>query len=195
MTNVEPKEKASNHEPTTSPILETNHDTVKSKKKKNRNGKVGINKSSNYDFVPNAPRKVCQNCNSSNHLTHLCKKPVKEEVCKQAEQLEGSVYPFCDQFDCMACNKRILASCIGLRQGLRDMCIKEVVEESSSTVKTEASVHPRDKKKNEKGPKDKKPTNINAKSVENVDSTTFVKNISGKKKVGAQTQVWVAKPK
>ena len=75
------------------------------------------------------------------------------------------------------------------------MCIKEVVEESSSTVKSEATVHPRDKKKNEKKPKDKKPTNINAKSVENVDSTSSVKDISGKKKVGAQTQVWVAKPK
>ena len=33
------------------------------KKKKYRNGKVGINKNSNY-----TPRKVCSKCGSSNHL-------------------------------------------------------------------------------------------------------------------------------
>ncbi|MGI4673339.1 hypothetical protein ACR2XN_28130 [Klebsiella pneumoniae] len=46
------------------------------KKKQNRNGKIGINKNSNYAYVPNAPRKICENCSSSNHLTYACKKPV-----------------------------------------------------------------------------------------------------------------------
>ena len=187
--------KTANHKQTTSLVLETSNDVGKEKKKKNRNGKEGFNKSSNYAFVQNAPRKVCQNCNSSNHLTHLCKRPIKEEVCKQAEQLKGSHYPFCDQFECMACNKKILASCIGLRQGLRDMCIKEVVEESSSTVKSQAFVHTRVKKQNEKKPKDKETTNINAIPVENVVTPTSVKESSARKKVSAQAQVWVAKNK
>ena len=49
---------------------------VTKKKKQNKNGKLGITKDNNYAYIPNAPRKVCQNCSSSNHLTHACKKPV-----------------------------------------------------------------------------------------------------------------------
>ena len=56
----------------------------------------------------------------------------------------------------MACNKKILASCIGLRQGLKDMCFKELVEESTSRVKAKASVKPKGKKENGKNPKDNK---------------------------------------
>lgn len=40
--------------------------------KKNRNGKVGINKKSDYAYVKNAPRKLCNHCGSASHLTHLC---------------------------------------------------------------------------------------------------------------------------
>ncbi|KAL8147242.1 hypothetical protein AgCh_004823 [Apium graveolens] len=35
---------------------------------KNRNGKEGVNKSNDYKHVPNAPRKKCYNCGSSNHM-------------------------------------------------------------------------------------------------------------------------------
>ena len=76
------------------------------------------------------------------------------------------------------------------------MYIKETVEESSYTVKAKASVQPKGKKKNEKEPKDKNsPTNIKAPVVDNVDSVNSFKDISEKKKVGTQTQVWVAKAK
>ena len=52
------------------------NDKMKAKKKKaNKNGKVGINKRNNYAYVKNAPRNICLNCGSSNHLTHMCKKP------------------------------------------------------------------------------------------------------------------------
>ena len=37
-------------------------------KKKNRNGKVGINKNNNYTPDKHAPRKVSSKCGSSNHL-------------------------------------------------------------------------------------------------------------------------------
>ncbi|PKC52453.1 hypothetical protein RhiirA1_481463 [Rhizophagus irregularis] len=42
--------------------------------RKNRNGKVGINKSNNYMPVPNAPRKTCHNCGNPNHLASFCRK-------------------------------------------------------------------------------------------------------------------------
>ncbi|KAL8123054.1 hypothetical protein AgCh_011145 [Apium graveolens] len=42
--------------------------------RKNRNGKEGVNKSNDYKPVPDAPRKICHNCGSSNHLASFCRK-------------------------------------------------------------------------------------------------------------------------
>jgi hypothetical protein len=42
-------------------------------KKKNRNGKVGINKHTNFTPDKNAIRKTCVNCGSSSHLSANCK--------------------------------------------------------------------------------------------------------------------------
>ena len=42
-------------------------------KKKNRNGKVGINKHNNYAPDMYAPRKVCAKYGSANHLSINCK--------------------------------------------------------------------------------------------------------------------------
>ena len=44
------------------------------KKKANMNGKVGVNKKNENVVSPTAARKVCNNCNSTGHLTHACKK-------------------------------------------------------------------------------------------------------------------------
>ena len=69
------------------PIQETKTEDAR-KRKKNRNGKIGINKSNNFAYVANAPRKKCEKCGSSNHLTHLCKKVVRkpaEGTCKYNE--------------------------------------------------------------------------------------------------------------
>ena len=46
--------------------------------KRNRNGKVGINKENNYKFIPNAPRKTCFTCGNSNHLAIDCRKSKKK---------------------------------------------------------------------------------------------------------------------
>jgi hypothetical protein len=46
--------------------------------KRNRNGKVGINKENGYKYIPNAPRKSCFNCGNSNHLAIDCKKSKKK---------------------------------------------------------------------------------------------------------------------
>ena len=69
---------------TKEPVKEIKAEEVK-KKKKNRNGKIGINKSNNFAYVADAPRKKCENCGSMNHLTHICKNIVSnppESVCK-----------------------------------------------------------------------------------------------------------------
>ena len=46
---------------------------AETKKKNNRNGKVGINKHNNYKADKFAPRKMCANCGSVNHLSINCK--------------------------------------------------------------------------------------------------------------------------
>ncbi|KAK1369756.1 hypothetical protein POM88_035848 [Heracleum sosnowskyi] len=46
--------------------------------KRNRNGKVGINKENYYKFIPNAPRKCCYICGNSNHLAIDCRKSKKK---------------------------------------------------------------------------------------------------------------------
>ena len=52
------------------------------KKKKNMNGKVGINKNSNYSPDKHAPIKVCSKCGSSNHLAMQCKNVVPSVFSK-----------------------------------------------------------------------------------------------------------------
>ena len=46
--------------------------------KRNRNGKVGINKENNYKNIPNATRKTCFNYGNSNHLAIDCRKSKKK---------------------------------------------------------------------------------------------------------------------
>ena len=51
-----------------SEAVKTENDaSAKKKKRQNRNSKVGINKSNNYAYIPNAPREVCQKCASTSH--------------------------------------------------------------------------------------------------------------------------------
>ncbi|KAL8091406.1 hypothetical protein AgCh_033861 [Apium graveolens] len=51
---------------------------MQERKKKNMNGKIGVNKSKNFALVVDAFTKQFQNCGSTNHLTHLCKKAISE---------------------------------------------------------------------------------------------------------------------
>ena len=56
------------------------------KVKKNRNGKVNTNRNNVSVSTPIASRKVCNNCNSTGHLTFACKK-VKVEYMNLLECL------------------------------------------------------------------------------------------------------------
>ncbi|KAL8109342.1 hypothetical protein AgCh_025439 [Apium graveolens] len=74
------------------------------KKKKNRNGKIGVNKSNNFAFVVDAPRKQCHKCGQTNHLTHLYKKAISEpkvEACKYNKAKAEDPFSFRDKFDCI----------------------------------------------------------------------------------------------
>ncbi|KAL8095602.1 hypothetical protein AgCh_036862 [Apium graveolens] len=105
------------------------------KKKKNRNGKIGINKSNNFAYVADAPRKRCENCGSMNHLTHLCKKTVSnppEGVCKYKEAKANNPYSFCDKFDCIPCNMKVMKSCHKLRIDLIESKIGSVSERENA---------------------------------------------------------------
>ncbi|KAK1394100.1 hypothetical protein POM88_013156 [Heracleum sosnowskyi] len=47
--------------------------------KRNKNGKIGINKENGYKYIPNAPKKCCFTCGNSTHLAIDCKKSLKKK--------------------------------------------------------------------------------------------------------------------
>ena len=119
---------------TKEPVKEIKAKQVK-KKKKNRNGKIGINKSNNFAYVADAPRKRCENCGSMNHLTHLCKKIVSnppEGVCKYNEAKANDPYSFCDKFDCIPCNMKVMKSCHKLRIDLIESKVGSISERENA---------------------------------------------------------------
>ena len=74
--------------------------------KRNRNGKVGINKENNYRFIPNAPRKCCFNCGNSNHLAINCMKSKKKvtEIPKSDVRSRSVFYK--PQKSCFHCGSK-----------------------------------------------------------------------------------------
>lgn len=100
-------------------------------KKQNRNGKLGINKNNNYVYVPNAPRKRCEKCHSSNHITYVCK---NTDVCGNKEPklfydpyvpLKHWGNPFCDNLDCMPCKMNVITGSFNLRRKFLYNCISQ----------------------------------------------------------------------
>ena len=61
--------------PTTTFECAVNTDDTKSK---NKNGK--INRGKNGEYAKSAPRKLCNNCDSSHHLTHVCKNDIANPI-------------------------------------------------------------------------------------------------------------------
>lgn len=116
------------------------------KKKPNRNGKLGINKHNNYAPLHNAPRKVCKNGGSSNHLTHMCKKPIVKNdkfSCGFVKPLMHDNQTFCDKFDCLPCNMNIMNTCFRLRKQFVDGCLSQNLNIKVSRSKTASPVKQR----------------------------------------------------
>ena len=79
--------------------------------------------------MKNAPRKICMNYGSSNHLTHMCKKPKNNDknefkLGHQIPLLEKT-YPFGDNFDCMPCKMNVIASCFNMKTKFVKGCISK----------------------------------------------------------------------
>ncbi|KAK1373475.1 hypothetical protein POM88_029668 [Heracleum sosnowskyi] len=90
-------------------------------KSKNRNGKVGVNKGNGYTNVGGASRKLCNNCGSTHHLTHVCKKPIEDKI--NATELNGNLHrtplmhrtmSVCNNIDCMPCKITAMSTCFNL---------------------------------------------------------------------------------
>ena len=108
------------------------------KKKPNRNSKVGVTKKNENDVSPTAARKVCNNCNSTGHLTHACKK-VKVEQTEVSSMptmstLNNAHLP-CGKVGCMPCAFNIMSAYINLMNASSGSCINNDMIDSNKHVR------------------------------------------------------------
>ncbi|KAK1366507.1 hypothetical protein POM88_042068 [Heracleum sosnowskyi] len=98
-------------------------------KSKNRNGKVGVNKGNGYTNVGGASRKLCNNCGSTHHLTHVCKKPIEDKI--NATELNGNLHrtplmhrtmSVCNNIECMPCKITAMSTCFNLHVLTTEKC-------------------------------------------------------------------------
>ncbi|KAL8135071.1 hypothetical protein AgCh_009913 [Apium graveolens] len=116
------------------PVKETKIEDAR-KKKKNRNGRMGINKTNNLAYVADVPGKKCRKCGSTNHLTYPYKRGVSkptEGACKYNEADLNDPYSFYDKFDCIPCNLKLMKSCHKLRVDLKESKIESTSERDSA---------------------------------------------------------------
>ena len=74
--------------------------------KRNRNGKIGINKENNYKNIPNAPRKTCFNCGSSNHLAIDCRKNKRKTTAIPNSDIRNRAVFYKPQNPCFHCGSK-----------------------------------------------------------------------------------------
>ena len=119
------------------------------KKKANRNGKVGVNKKNENVVSPTAARKVCNNCNSTGHLTHACKK-VKVEQSETSSvptmpTLNNAHLP-CGKVGCMPCAFNIMSAYINLMNASSGSCINNDMIDSNKHVRAKTVSPPKVRK-------------------------------------------------
>ena len=88
-------------------------------KSKNRKGK--INQGKNGEYAKSAPRKLCNNCGSSHHLTHVCKKDAATLI--DVVNVNGNLHRtpimersmnVCSNIDCMPCKITAMSTVFNL---------------------------------------------------------------------------------
>ena len=87
------------------------------KKKKNKNGKINANKKDNSAAFTNTSRKSCNNCGSTGHLTHACKKvKVESKDISNVNNMLAmpSSHKPCGKSDCMFCAFNIMSAYFNL---------------------------------------------------------------------------------
>ncbi|KAL8155032.1 hypothetical protein AgCh_000420 [Apium graveolens] len=81
-------------------------ESAKVKTKKNMNGKVGVNKKSDFASSSSTSRKLCNNYNSAAHLTHACTKDKVESIATFSMPAMPNMPSFhepCGVVGCMQC--------------------------------------------------------------------------------------------
>ena len=166
------------------------------------NGKVGANKKNENAISPTAARKVCNNCNSTGHLTHACKK-VKVEQHKVSSMhamptLSDAHLP-CGKVGCMPYAFNIMSAYINLMNVSTGSCInsdmnvinKHDREKTVSPPKVRKDTHvPKPKVTRDKA-KTKDMSKVN-KPTEHVKVVSVAKSVKISKPLGPK-QVWVPK--
>ena len=134
----------------TSPEVKTKTEIGNSaqKKKSNRNGKVGVNKK-NENIVSPTTRKVCNNCNSTGHLTHVCKK-VKVEQSETSSvptmSTLNDIHLPCGNVGCMPCAFNIMSTYIKLMNASSGSCINNDMIDRNKHVRAKTVSPPKVRK-------------------------------------------------
>ena len=113
---VKPQVKQESHDVPSNPQVREDSDktglgsTSSNKKKNNRNGKLDAKKTNSR--TPSA-RKVCNNCNSTNHLTHACKMTrVDTSITSMPNTVNMNVVHLpCGRVGCMQCAMNMMSAC------------------------------------------------------------------------------------
>ncbi|KAK1369394.1 hypothetical protein POM88_035486 [Heracleum sosnowskyi] len=106
--------------------------------KRNGNGKIGINKENNYQFIPNAPRKCCFNCGNSNNLAIDCKKSLKKVTEIPLSDVRNRSIFYKPQNSCFHCAGPTVSygdGNIGQTLGYGNIIIGNVIIEKVALVK------------------------------------------------------------
>ena len=74
--------------------------------KRNRNGKQGIDRTNNYAYIQNAPRKTCFNCGNTNHLAIDCRKAKKTPVEVSSSDIRSRLVNYKPQNPCSHCGSK-----------------------------------------------------------------------------------------
>ena len=174
------------------------------KKKPNRNGKVGVTKKNENVVSPTAARKVCNNSNSTGHLTHACKK-VKVEQTEVSSMPTMSTlnnaYLLCGKVGCMPCAFNIMSAYIKLMNASSGSCISNDMIDSNKHVRAKTVIPPKVRKDtpvskprvtlDKAKMKDTRKVNAPAEHVKVVPSVSYVKS----SKPFGPKQFWVPKKK
>ena len=134
--NKLPKKSVRVASPKLKPKTEIGNSTQK--KKPNRNGKVGVTKKNENFVSPTAARKVCNNYNSTGHITYACKK-VKVEQTEDSSMptmptLNNAHLP-CGKVGCMPCDFNIMYAYINLMNASFGSCINNDMIDSNKQYK------------------------------------------------------------
>ena len=117
------------------------------------NGKVGANKNNENIISPAAARKVYNNCNSTGHLTHACKKVKVEQhevfSMPAMSTLIDAHFP-CGKVGCMPCAFNIMPAYINHMNASMGICINSDMNVSNK----------HDREKNVSPPKVRKGTHV-----------------------------------